>query len=76
MKYCKKKPVRIYIKSNPESRISRADIVLRLSTEEKNRRRHLLIRDGEEKGQRMIAKTQAYPQEIKIDHDHFMEARV
>jgi len=76
IKYCKNKPVRVYIKSNPESRISRADIVLQLRTDERKRRRHLLIRDGEKKGQRVIAETSAYSPEIKIGFDHFMTARV
>jgi hypothetical protein len=72
MKYCRKKPVRVYIKSNPESRISRADIVLQLSTDEIKRELRLIKRYGPEKGRRVFIQTRVYPPEIRIDHDHLM----
>ncbi|MFP4040823.1 MAG: hypothetical protein ACLFS7_09805 [Desulfosudaceae bacterium] len=74
MKYCKKKSVLIYIKSNPEGRISKADIVLRLTTGEQERRQRLIKRDGLEKGTWEFIKTQKYSSEIKIDFDYIMTA--
>ncbi len=74
MKYCLRKPVRIYIKSNPESRISRADIVLRLTADESQRELRLIRRYGEEKGRRVSFQTRPYPPEIRIAYDRLMTA--
>ncbi len=74
LKYCKKKPVRIYIKSNPESRITKADIVLRLSTDEEQRRLRLIKRYRREKGDRVYVQTRNYAHEIKIARRFEMSA--
>jgi hypothetical protein len=76
MKYCRKKPVRIYIKSNPESRISRADIVLQVATKEHLREARLIKRYGTEKGPRVFVRTLTYEPAIKIAYDHLMTAEI
>lgn len=74
--YCKKKPVRIYIKSNPESRISRADVLLMLDVDEEKRRQRLLRRYGREKGETVLKDTQSYDQQLSIFFQYRMRASV
>lgn len=68
-KYCKRKPVRIYIKSNPETRISKADVVLKVKVDEDRRRRQLIQRKGLLKGEAIFFRTQSYVLETKIDYN-------
>jgi hypothetical protein len=50
-KYCKKRKVIFYISSNPEKRISKASILLRIDmADEELRRKRLIKRYGTEKG--------------------------
>ena len=66
-KYCRHKPVRVYIKSNPETRISRADVVLKVKVDEDRRRRQLIQRKGILKGEAVFTRTQSFVRETKID---------
>ncbi|GAB6905991.1 hypothetical protein JCM12296A_18260 [Desulfosarcina cetonica] len=76
MKYCRKKQIRIYIKSDPESRISRADIVLQVSTPETTREQRLINRYDPEKGPRVFNDTRDYPSQINIAYDHLITAGI
>lgn len=74
--YCTKRPIRIYIKSNPESHISRADILLLLDTDEEERRRRLLRRYGREKGESVFQDTRSYEEQPPIAFQYRMRASV
>lgn len=72
--YCSRKPIRVYIKSNPESRISKADIVLQLSVDEETRKRRLMKRYGAQKGNAVAQATQQYDPMPKITFEHLLKA--
>lgn len=74
--YCKKRPIRIYIKSNPESRISRADVLLLLDVDEEKRRQRLFRRYGREKGETVLQNTQSYDEQPAISFQYRMRASV
>ena len=71
---CARKPVRIYIKSNPESRITRADIVLLLTVDEKTRKQRLIKRYGSPKGETVTLATREYDPGPKIAYQHLIAA--
>jgi hypothetical protein len=59
-RYCKRKRVRFYIDSTPESRITQASILLRLYTDEEKRLQRLIQRKGPERGMEMFLETKDY----------------
>ena len=65
-RFCKKKKIRFYVKSNPESRITKADILLKVHIDDKKRKQRLIQRYGSEKGERVFLQTQNYSYEPKI----------
>ncbi len=67
-KYCKKRRVRFYIDATPEQRISRASIVLRLETDEENRRKRLIQRKGEKAGLDLYHRTKNYTNSPDIEY--------
>jgi hypothetical protein len=75
-KYCKKKRIRFYVKSNPESRITRADILLKVNIDERRRQQHLKQRYDREKARETIMQTRLYSHEPKIYFQYEMTADI
>ncbi|WP_319408669.1 hypothetical protein [uncultured Desulfosarcina sp.] len=75
-RFCIKKPIRFYVKSNPESRITYADILLKVELPEEIRRQRLIQRYGEPKGELVFRQTQAYQNTPRITVEHELTARV
>ncbi len=75
-RFCKNKRLRFYVKSNPESRITHADILLKVELPEEIRRQRLIQRYGEQKGERVFRQTQAYQGTPAITVAHAMTVRV
>jgi len=65
-RFCKNRKLRFYIKSNPESRITKANILIKLHLEENTRKQRLVQRYGYDKGKRIFLETQIYSYEPKI----------
>lgn len=75
-KYCKKKRIRFYVKSNPESRITHADVLLKVNIDEHRRQQHLQERYDPEKAQETIMQTRFYSHEPKISFQYEMTADI
>lgn len=75
-KHCEKKRVRFYVKSNPESRITRADIVLKVDIDEQRRQQHLYRRYDRKRAQQVIAQSRAYSHQPKISFEYEMTADI
>jgi len=75
-RYCKKKRIRFYVKSNPESRITHADVLLKVYVEEKKRRERLIQRYGEQKGEMIFRQTQSYQDRAKIEYEYELSAQI
>jgi ABC-type cobalamin/Fe3+-siderophores transport system ATPase subunit len=75
-KYCRKKSIRFYVKSNPESRITRADVLVLSRVNENKRRQRLMNRYGKEKGNRVFNETQSYCPQPKIAYRFKMVADI
>lgn len=75
-RYCKKKRVRIYVKSNPESRISQADILLKTHISDDKRKARLINRYGKEKGERVFDQTQSYNDQARITFRYELSAEI
>jgi hypothetical protein len=75
-KHCKKKRVRFYVKSNPESRITYADIVLKVDIDEQRRLKHLYERYELKRAEEVIAQSQAYIHQPKIAFQYEMTADI
>ncbi len=72
----KRKTVIFYINATPERRLTKVDILLKLSTDEETRRRRLRQRDGDnpEKLKRFINRDDV--RDDKIKYSYLIEARV
>ena len=66
LRFCKNRKLRFYIKSNPESRITKADILLKLHLDEDKRKQRLIQRYGHDKGERVFQQTQSFSNIPKI----------
>ncbi len=75
-RYCRKKPIRFYVKSNPESRITRADVLLEVCLGEEKRRQRLIQRYGKHKGERVFRQTQSLQKIPKIEFEYRLSAQV
>lgn len=75
-KYCKKKRVRFYIDSNPENRITKASILLRLYVDEEKRLQRLIKRKGRKVGMEMFLETKNYQNEHNITYRYKCEAEI
>lgn len=75
-RFCEKKRIRFYVKSNPESRISRADVLLKVYLAEEKRRQRLVQRYGEQKGEMVFRQTQSYQGSVKIDFEYELTAQL
>lgn len=73
---CPKKRIRFYVKSDPETRISHADIVLKVDVNEEKRKARLIQRYGKEKGETVFHRTNVYKHLVKIGYDHLMSAQI
>jgi hypothetical protein len=73
--FFKNKPIRLYLKSNPESRITKADIVVRLIIEESLRHQRLLRRYGKVKGDQVYGRSLLYEESPKIYFESLLEFR-
>jgi hypothetical protein len=69
-RYCRKKRVRFYIDSNPETRITKASILLRLYTDEDKRLQRLMQRKGPKQGMDMFLKTKDYQNTPNISYKY------
>ncbi|MFW6147362.1 MAG: hypothetical protein ACOC6B_03110 [Thermodesulfobacteriota bacterium] len=68
--YCRKKRVRFYINSNPETRITKASILLRLYTDEQKRLQRLIQRKGPKRGMDMFLETKDYQDTHNISYKY------
>jgi hypothetical protein len=75
-RYCRKKSIRFYVKSNPESRITWTDVLVISSVSENKRRHRLIKRYGKEKGNRVFNNTQSYCLQPKIAYRYKMVADI
>ena len=75
-RYCPKKPIRFYVKSNPESRITRADVLLEVCLGEEKRRQRLIQRYGEQKGERVFRQTQSLQKIPTIEFKYRLSAQI
>ena len=75
-KYCRKKRVRFYIKSDPETRISKASILMRLRTGDETRLKRLIKRKGYEAGNDLFLRTKYYSDAVNISYKHELEADI
>jgi len=75
-RYCRKKRVRFYVKSNPESRITRADVLLEVYLGEDKRKQRLIQRYGEHKGERVFRQTQSFQNSPKIEFEYRLAALI
>ncbi len=75
-KYCKKKRIRFYVKSNPESRITHADILLKVDIDERRREQHLYQRYDRQRAQEVIEMTRSYSHQPKISYLYEMAAEI
>jgi len=66
LRFCKKKKLRFYVKSNPESRITQADILLNVNIAPQKRKERLIRRYGDPKGTIIFNQTQSYTHHPKI----------
>ncbi len=76
LRFCKKKKVRFYVKSNPESRISRADVLLKVHQPDETRRGRLIQRYGAQKGDQVFRQTQSYHDTVRIEVDYELTAQL
>ena len=75
-KYCKKKKIRCYVKTNPESRISYADILIEVEADEEKRRQRLYQRYERKRAQQVIAQSKDYIHQPKIAFQYEMIANI
>ncbi len=75
-KYCKNKRVRFYVKSNPESRITYADIILKVDIDEQRRQKHLYQRYERKRAEAVIARSRTYSHRPKITFQYEMTADI
>lgn len=66
LRFCKKKKIWFYVKSNPESRITQADILLKVNIAPQKRKERLIRRYGDPKGSIIFNQTQSYTHHPKI----------
>jgi hypothetical protein len=66
LRFCKKKKLRFYVKTNPESRITQADILLKVNIAPQKRKERLIRRYGDPKGTIIFNQTQSYINHSKI----------
>ena len=72
-KFCRNKKVLFYIDSRPENRITKASILLRLSTDEDTRLRRLTKRKGQEAGTDLFLRTKEYQNTFNIFYKYELE---
>jgi hypothetical protein len=72
--YCRKRKVRFYVKSNPESRVTRADILLEADTAPRKRKERLIRRYGEARGAIVFDDTQSYEHHPRIHFRYRLKA--
>lgn len=66
LRFCKKKKIRFYVKSNPESRITQADILLKVNIDPQKRKERLIRQYGDSKRTIIFNQTQSYTHHPKI----------
>jgi hypothetical protein len=76
LRYCRRKKVRFYVKSDPESRITRADVLLNVTITDKKRKERLIRRYGKTKGERVFERTRSYACHPKIECQHQLTAEL
>jgi len=72
-KYCKNKRIRFYIKSNPETRVSRASIVIKTYTSDAERLQRLIKRYDPESGRKLFYDSSGYSVESRIQAKYEIE---
>jgi hypothetical protein len=75
-RYCKRKRIRFYVKSNPESRITHADVLLRVDLADGKRKQRLIQRYGEQKGEKVFYQTTSYQNNAKIKYEYELTAQL
>jgi len=70
LRFCKRKRIRFYVKSNPESRIIHADVLVKVYLEEETRRQRLIQRYGKQKGDMVFHQTQSHQDNIRITFEY------
>jgi hypothetical protein len=73
-RFCRKKKVRFYVKSNPEARVTRADILLEADTAPRKRKERLIRRYGEARGVIVFNDTQSYEHHPRIHFRYRLKA--
>jgi hypothetical protein len=74
LRFCRKKKIRFYVKSNPESRITQADILLKVNIGPQKRKERLIRRYGDPKGTIIFNQTQSYTHHPKIRFQYQLTA--
>jgi pantothenate kinase len=75
-KYCKKKRIRCYVKANPETRITYADILIEVEADERKRRQRLYQRYDRKRAEQVIAQSSNYTHQPKIAFQYEMIANI
>ena len=75
-RYCKAKRIRFYVKSNPESRITHADVVLKVYLEENKRKQRLIQRYGKQKGELVFLQTSSNKSILEIGYEYELIAHI
>jgi ABC-type cobalamin/Fe3+-siderophores transport system ATPase subunit len=75
-KYCKNKRIRCYVKANPESRITFADILIEVETDERKRRHRLLQRYDPQRAKQVIEQSKHYTHQPKIAYQYELIAEI
>lgn len=75
-KYCKNKRIRCYVKADPETRITYADILIEVATNEQKRQQRLYQRYDRERAQQVIAQSRHYTHQPKIAFQYEMIADI
>lgn len=73
-RYCRKRKVRFYVKSDPESRVTRADILLEVDTAPQKRKERLIRRYGDDKGAVVFGATRSYAHQPRIRFQYQLKA--
>lgn len=74
LRFRRKKRVLFYIKSNPQSRITKADILLRLHLDEKTRKKRLFERYRDQRGATLYRQSLSYDPTPPISFRYVIDA--
>jgi energy-coupling factor transporter ATP-binding protein EcfA2 len=75
-KYCKNKRIRCYVKANPETRITYADILIEVEADEHKRQLRLYKRYDRKRAEQVIAQSNHYTHQPKIAFQYEMIADI